>query len=169
MNLGQVKEEELMKTVLQMQEVNLAECQLQVKQVETILDAIIEQKEVRLSSIDMSGNVLSEVNDKKLAKCIRKLEKVELRFCRLTNKQVECICKEILEEEAESKTKMINVEGNWRKISPIDLAKYKKLINQLKKNITVEGLGLGHETRDDGGWAPAPILRMMPPRPYYKF
>lgn len=162
MNLGQLKEQDLMKTIIKMQEVNLAETQLSTRQVEIILEGIIEQENVRLRSIDFSGNKLADVNEKKLAKCVLKIETVSLRYCRLTDKQVKCICEEILDSEDQRQINNLNVEGNSRNVRPSEVATCKTLIQQLKKLIHVD-------IHDDGdcGWTPTPLLRIVPPRPYY--
>ena len=160
MNLSEVNEGILTRTIIRIRKVSLAETQMKPYQLNVLLDSIIEQEEIAVQEIDLSGNIFTPIDADKLGECLIKLKTVMLRYCQLQADQICKVCEKILEPEGGRQVAIreLNVEGN--RVSKDQAHHCDFLISMLKRIIKVSGLG-------DVGWEPTPLLRLLPPRPYY--
>ena len=89
-NLSSVDASLLARAVNMLEEVQMYSTELTGQQTEAIFTAIIEGN-CKMKKLDMSGNILSNVDAGLLASAVNSLEEVKMNFTKLTKDQVEAV------------------------------------------------------------------------------
>ena len=90
LNLSSVDASPLARAVNMLEEVQMYSTELTGQQTEAIFTAIIEGN-CNIKKLDMSGNILSNVDAGLLASAVNSLEEVKMNFTKLTKDQVEAV------------------------------------------------------------------------------